>query len=436
MVRDNRQLPPVIVLGGMAIALSITRSLGRAGIKVYAFNEPDAHVRYSRFCHECVQFPWSHDNAADWARYLLGSDSDHLRGAVVLAACDNAIEMILEQREKLAQKYLLDESNPQAQHWMLNKLDTYRQARAAGVPMPHFWVAEKPENLLDLKSELVFPLIVKPLLSHFVPRFGGKKFVLARNFEELHAIYGRIGGTGIATVLMEHIPGPDDRLCSYYTYLDENSQPLFHFTKRIIRRFPVGMGTGCYHVTDWNPEVRDVALPLFQYVKLRGLANAEFKRDHRDGKLKLIECNARFTAANGLVTASGFDLPLFVYNRLVGRPQAPLEKYRTGMRLWYPVDDFLAFRELRRRGEMTWMRWMASLCHRKMLPFFRWDDPVPTLAAGLRWTGIGRAVSRLRRLAGRAVRWLTTPLRRLSFGREPPGSTLTLRSPEECAAKR
>jgi predicted ATP-grasp superfamily ATP-dependent carboligase len=320
--------------------------------------------------------------------------------------------MILEHRQELAQKFLLDECNPQAQHCMLDKLATYREARAAGVPMPRFWVAEKPEGLLDLKGGLVFPLIVKPLLSHvFMPRFGGKKFMLVANFEELQGVYRRISDTGIATVLMEHIPGPDDRLCSYYTYLDEQSQPLFHFTKRVIRRFPVGMGTGCYHVTDWNPEVRDVALPFFQYVKLRGLANAEFKRDVRDGRLKLIECNARFTAANCLVTASGFDLPLFVYNRLVGRPQAPLEKYRTGMRLWYPADDYQAFRELRRRGELTWFRWGMSLCHRKMLPFFRWDDPVPTVAAGLRWTGIGRVWSRLRRFAGRVVGWLATPFR-------------------------
>jgi hypothetical protein len=57
------------------------------------------------------------------------------------------------------------------------------------------------------------------------------------------------------------------------------------------------MGNACYHLTDWNPEVGDLSLKLFQWVGLRGLANAEFKRDERDGKLKLIECNARFTAS-------------------------------------------------------------------------------------------------------------------------------------------
>ncbi len=113
---------------------------------------------------------------------------------------------------------------------------------------------------------------------------------------------------GVEVVLLEVIPGPDDLLCSYYTYLDEAGEPQFHFTKRIIRRYPEHEGFACYHITDWNPEVRDLGLQLFRHAGLKGVANVEFKRDPRDGQLKLIECNARFTAANGLLTASGIDL--------------------------------------------------------------------------------------------------------------------------------
>ena len=127
----------------------------------------------------------------------------------------------------------------------------------------------------------------------------------------------------IEVLLVELIPGLDDLLCSYYTYLDEAHQPLFHYTKRVIRRNPPGMGGGCYHVTDWIPELCDPSLRLIQEAGLRGLANVEFKRDPRDGQLKLIECNARFSASLCLSRRSGFDLARFVYNRVVGLPQAP-----------------------------------------------------------------------------------------------------------------
>jgi D-aspartate ligase len=213
--------------------------------------------------------------------------------------------------------------------------------------------------------------------------------------------YATVSGAGIETLLVEMIPGPDSKLCSYYTYLDENSEPLFHFTKRIIRRYPVNMGGGCYHITDWIPEVQDVSLRLFKQARLRGLANAEFKRDDRDGKLKLIEVNARFTGANSLVAASGFDLARFVYNRLVGRAQEPLVTYVLGMRLWDPEADFHAFRELRRRGQLTFREWIASLMHRQVLMFFRWYDPWPTMVFQCR-----HARDFLARRAGRLARWI------------------------------
>jgi D-aspartate ligase len=373
-----RTPPPAIIVGGEANAVSIARSLGRAGVKVYALNEPDAPVRFSRFC-QSIPLSWGQSNPAGWARYLLGPDSDALRGAVLLAASDTAIEVLLRHREELAKKFILDDSEPAAQQSMLDKLATYRLAVAAGVRTPRFWVAETARDLEKLEGDLVFPLIVKPLLSHqFTPIFG-KKYLFIKDFEELRRVWQRVGESGLAVMLVEHLPGGDDLLCSYYTYLDADGRSLFDFTKRVIRRFPVGMGNGSYHVTDRVPEVRELSLRLFRQAGLRGLANAEFKRDPRDGQLKLIECNARFTAANCLVMSAGLDLPLFVYNRLVGRPTPPMDRYRVGLRLWYPRQDWGAFRELRRRGELSLWGWLRSVLHRQTFAYFRWSDPLPAV---------------------------------------------------------
>jgi predicted ATP-grasp superfamily ATP-dependent carboligase len=378
MADNNGALPPVILLGGACNALSVARSLGRAGVKVLALNSPGAYVRHSRYC-TLLRPPGWEAGIGAWADYLLGPDSEPLRGAVLLACSDTELEFLAHNREPLASKYRLDLSNPQAQLCMLNKLSTYQMARAAGIPLPRFWTPQTREQVESLRPELPFPLLVKPLYSHVYRRRFTNKLVVAQNFEEVVKGYGAARAAGVDVMLVEMIPGPDDRLCSYYTYLDENGEPLFHFTKRIIRRFPPIQGGACYHVTDWIPEVKDVSLRLFQAVGLRGLANAEFKRDQRDGRLKLIECNARFTEGNRLVAASGYDLGLFVYNRIVGRPQPPLGAFQLGKRLWYPVEDYRAFRQLRREGELTWLRWLASLAHRKVLPYFRWDDPLPTL---------------------------------------------------------
>ena len=387
--RHPDNLPPVILLGGGANALSVARQIGHLGAAVYALNEPGALVRYSRYCRfidvqggEAASGGGAGEEtlALVWERFLLAGQSDGLRGAVLLACSDAGIRLIAERREALAERYLLDDSEPRAQLTMLNKLSTYRAAAAAGVATPKFWVAESVADLEAVRSELVFPLIVKPRLGYVFEAKTGKKLLEVNSYPEVAEAVEAVAATGTSSVLMEKIPGGDERLCSYYTYLDEESRPLLHFTKRIIRRYPLMSGAACYHVTDWVPELVEPANRLFRHVGLRGLANVEFKLDSRDGVLKLIECNARFTAADCLVARSGIRLGEFVYCRLTGRPLPDVSRFERGVHLWDPVRDYQAHRALKKRGELTTRRWLAGVCRRQTFAYFRWTDPMPALA--------------------------------------------------------
>ncbi|MCU1248386.1 MAG: hypothetical protein JWQ49_1415, partial [Edaphobacter sp.] len=297
-----------------------------------------------------------------------------------------------------------------------DKLCTYRVAQAAGVPTPKFWVADTREQVLEVEHDLVFPLILKPVLGHkFSRKFIGP-YAVARNLDDLLSAFDTVSGAGIPTFLVEMIPGPDDRLCSYYTYLDENGKNLIDFTKRVIRRYPLNMGGSTYHITDDVPHVRELALALFRLVGLRGVANAEFKMDVRDGKLKLIECNARFTAADCLLVASGLNLPLLVYNRLTGRPHIEPPSYRLRMRLLKPVGDFAAYRQLNRMGLLTFRAWIRSIMHRQIFPVFRWDDPLPAILGSGSW--VRYAWSRFR----------SSTLSRKDAAAQSRLSTMTIRS--------
>jgi D-aspartate ligase len=401
-------LPPAIVLDGRVNAVSIARGLARMGVAVHALGEPTSPARYSRYVH-WVRLPETADPAAAWTEFLLGPKSEHLRGAVLIAAGDAGLEIVMAHRQALAERFLLDEINIDAQQCMLNKLSTYRAAVEAGVPTPRFWLARSAESVAALHDELVFPLLVKPTLSHVFERQFDVKHLTVENLDELLDALRAVGDAESEIMLVEKIPGLDDRLCSYYTYLDADGNPQFDLTKRVIRRYPVGQGNACYHITDRNPEVRELALKLLRQVGLRGLANVEFKRDDRDGRLKLIECNARFTAPDCLIARSGFNLARFVYRRIVGLPAEPFGEYRSGVRLWYPAEDFLAYRELRRRGEMTRWQWLASVAHRQTFPLFQFRDPLPTLVTEWR---------RAKRIAGRIRRKL------FGAGAEPSDDTL------------
>ena len=380
MTRDYRHtpLPPVIIFGGFENALPLVRTFGTRSIAVYVLVEPHSEVKYSRYA-RAIRLPENAPYLQSALAFLTSSASDHLLGSVLLVAGDEELGAVADHRRVLSQRFRLDVSNSDAQRMMLNKLDTYEAARQAGVPTPQFWQVQSDDDLYRLRDEFVYPLIVKPKLSHEFQRKFKAKFILVEDFPQLLDGYHQVEKEGIDTLLVEMIPGPDSKLCSYYTYMDEAGDALFDFTKRVIRRYPTNMGLASYHITDRVEQVRELSLRLFRHVGLQGLANAEFKYDERDKQLKLIECNARFTAANALVARAGFDLGLFVYNGIVGIPRPVLTDFRVGLRQWDPTRDVLAFRELNKRGELTLIQWLSSIMHWHSYAYFSWRDPLPSL---------------------------------------------------------
>src|SRR5262249_61585869 len=263
---------------------------------------------------------------------------------------------------------------------MLDKDRTYRLADAAGVDRPRTVTARPPVDLEGAAEAVGFPCALKPLQSHAFARHSGfGKVIVARDRAELEAAFAVALSLDVQMLATEIVPGSEDQYMSYYSYLDEQGEPLFHFTKQKLRQYPVGFGLACYQVSVWSEETAEIGLRFFERIGLRGLGCVEFKRDARDGRLKLIECNHRFTAANELVQRSGIDLALLAYNRALGRGIPSFDGYKLGVRIWHPLEDVRALRDSRREGELTVGGWLMSLMHRVHLPLFRFSDPLPTV---------------------------------------------------------
>lgn len=383
--------PPAILLGGVN-SLSVARRLGRRGVRVLWAGDDDLRLSFSRYCRRlrlpAGPGPW-YERAGD---FLLGPGAEHLEGAVLLACNDRAVELIARRKDELSRRFLVDATAPEVQLCMLDKLCTYRAAAAAGVPTPRFWTIGSSEELAAIRHELVFPLIVKPLdSSAFQAAFDGAKHLTAHDRSEVEAAVERFGAARLEFMLVERIPGPDSLLCSYYTYMEDDGTPAGDFTKRIVRRQPLGEGQATLHVTGWIPEVRESALRLLQHSGHRGLAAVEFKRDERDGVLKLIEANVRFTGCNAIVASSGVDLAYYVYSRLTGGDYRLPARFREGRRLWNPRRDLQAVLDLRASGEISLPAWLRSLRPAEMfyaVPY----DPLP---------GLGGVVESARRLVRR-----------------------------------
>lgn len=293
---------------------------------------------------------------------------------------DEALELVARHRAELVQLgYIPSEHDDDVLLAMLDKERTYRLAQAVGVETPMtITLAEDAE--LDSVAGFSFPCAVKPLQSYvFARHLPGVKALIAADERALRHHLRLAASLGVAVMLTEIIPGPESAFCSYYSYLDESGEPLFHYTRHKLRQHPLPFGVASYATNDAQPEAQRIGLQFFQGVGVRGLGNVEFKRDARDGRLKLIECNSRYTAADRHLWLCGLDLPLFVYNRLVGRPLPPMETRRFGVRFWHPIQDMHTFLVARRQGALSLRGWMRSLAHRQHFPVADIRDPMPTV---------------------------------------------------------
>ena len=377
----------VLLLGGKENALSITRHLGSLGIAVRVSGPANCWALHSRFCAEAIPIPKNSRQQDYWHSLLLGNDG-RLNGHIVWALSDDAIEFVNANRDRLALRYVLDDSDASLQRDFLDKMKTLELAKQAGVDAPRYWKIGSTGDLESLRGQIMFPAMVKPIQSHkFTKVFGQKLFIVENSFEELVAQARKAQEQGIEIFVVEMIPGPDALLSSYYTYRTGNGARLFDFTKSVIRRWPVNRGNGCYHRTGWLPETAAAGAKFFEGVGLRGLGNIEFKRDLRDGKLKVIEVNARFTAAQELVRRAGVPIDLMIYCHLTNQPVPTPKPTEKELRLWYPVRDFLGFLDLWKRGELSFWGWLKSVVKPgHVFPLASLADPLPMLGAGLALT--------------------------------------------------
>ncbi len=382
----TRTDPPVVILGGDATAIPVGRSLGRAGIQVYAVGVPNNPIRHSRYCTKYTDLGDGSDMQERWLEWL---DSGP-RGAVILPCSDDGLELIARNRPSLLELgYRPMEADDEVVLAMLDKDRTYELARRIGVTTPHTVTVRSLEDIDARVDGITYPCGLKPLHSHlFVKRCEtNAKMFIVRGRDELDDTLTRMLTLGLEMLVTEIVEGDDDQLFGYHSYIDQRGKPLYEFTVRKLRQFPIHFGIGCYRIGEWHPDVAELGLRFLQGVGLHGIAHVEFKRDAKDGQLKLIECNHRISGAIELLRSSGIDLPLLAYNRALRRGGPPLHPCRWGLRLWHPIQDVRALIAYRRLGELSFAQWVRSLIHRQHFPVFSWDDPMPTVVYHLRILG-------------------------------------------------
>jgi len=374
----SAQVQPAVVVGvGCGVGLGIIRDLGQRGVPVLAVgSDSQVSALLSRYClAEASVDP--HYKEEDFIGELLALGSRLRRRGVMFAASDDSVAALSRHKARLEKHFVLPLLSWDRMRLLVDKEEQAKVAWRAGVETPVTAFIHGPDDLAEAAATVPFPAVLKPSAPLALRRRLGVKVIQVQTKDDLKAAYDKISFCG-SLLLQEVVPGRDDAVLISGTYHDADSRPLAVFTGRKLRQRPRGFGDTRAGESRWSDELAAVTLRLLDEVRYHGVSDVEFKRDARDGRLKLIEVNARQGLWAPLATAAGVNLSYAAYRDAVGRPYvAPPQ--RDGVR-WldavYDVHDSVG--EML-RGELEPKEWLSSLHTVRADCLLSLHDPRPGL---------------------------------------------------------
>lgn len=413
----SRDLPAAVVLGGGHNALGVFRSLGPRGIRILAVhtNPRDAALR-SKFCAVVIPPCDPADDEERYVEFLMGLSSPSSAAPVLIPTGDAEVMAISRHRGRLLSRFRFVMAEHSVIESLIDKQLFSRLAERHGLLAPRSYILDDPSGLEALSREMVYPCVIKPARSRawgdagFQRRFGGNdgwtKRLVVGSRDELLRVYPAVAAFDKRLLVQEYIEGGDDTLYDFYSYLDEDLEPLGCFMIRKLRTLPIdGNGIGTCVESVWEQDLADTSLRFLKAIGFRGNSAVCFKRCVRTGRFYVIEVNARLALHHSLAAYCGVDLAYMSYLEAAGSKPTPAKVAERKVRWLSFWDDLAAFRRYAKRGDWNLRTWLASLQGEKTHCFFALGDIRPFAlksAEALLVEALGR--SRLRRALGTARR--------------------------------
>jgi predicted ATP-grasp superfamily ATP-dependent carboligase len=113
---------------------------------------------------------------------------------------------------------------------------------------------------------------------------------------------------GIRFLASEFIPGDDTNIYAYTGYRSRQGQILNEWTGKKLNQYPGLFGVFSSASNEAPEIVREQGRKLLDGMNIFGIAEPEFKFDHRNGKYKLMEINLRSMMWHRTGNLSGVNL--------------------------------------------------------------------------------------------------------------------------------
>ncbi|MEI9475725.1 MAG: ATP-grasp domain-containing protein, partial [Deltaproteobacteria bacterium] len=315
-------------------SLSVTRSLGKKGYRVIVCGKEFRNISsVSRYCHKGYKVgdPNRNDNSY-FNRVLEIILKENIE--MVFPMSDSTICILNKNRNNVPQNAIIACPDDDKVEPIVNKYSLFRIAEANGILIPKTVFFGNRQEYFSKEPELPeFPLVIKPFKSR-IPTANGSipaRVMYANHLKELNTLIKRGDTFDYPFLIQERILGPGTGL---FTLFDKNKHIALFSHKRLREKPPSGGVSVLCESVSLDEEMVEASKTLLSIVEWTGVAMVEFKRDRRDGKVKLMEINGRFWGSLQLAIESGIDFPCLLIDYLGHKvPEQIIDKYRVGVRL-------------------------------------------------------------------------------------------------------
>jgi len=296
-----------------ANALAAVRSLGKHGVEVVCGStSKHAQSFYSRYCASRFIYPSPQNETAFVKSVADRAISDRID--VVLPIGYDANTVLSKHLGEFDGVTEVPVVTWDSMKVASDKAATMEFAKNLGIGIPRTY-----STIDDVDS---FPVVVKGAGGAGRLRYVNSRQELA----EMHPS---------ESVMQEYVPG-----VGYgYFALFNKGELKASFMHRRIREYPVTGGASSAAESVHDPELERAGSKLLKSLNWHGVAMAEFKKDTRDGKFKLMEINPKFWGSLDLSIVSGIDFPYLDVKMAMDGDVEPVVKYRTGERFTWPFPN-------------------------------------------------------------------------------------------------
>lgn len=375
-----REPVPILTLGGGLTALGVLRCLGRRKLPTFSIcgHSGFDFSRHSRWYREPAGLATARPQ--DLASFLVSLPIQH---AVLMPCADDWLAAVSGLPPDLSIRFPSSVPPPTAVRSMVNKWEFAELVRSLAIPAPITRLIGSYGQLEQLLLSHFEPQILKPLSSKsFRERHGVKGFIISTK-SEASTIANRIH---FPIMLQQYIPGPPAATYHIEGFVDRHGRICARFARQRLRLYPRGLGNSSMMRSVPLHQVASALEGLERLllaVSYRGIFNAEFKYDYRDGQFKIIEVNARPWWYIEFAAKCGVDVAWLAYQDALGLPVTRLNRYESERRCAHFLNDVRAFRTCRHDDALSFWRWAMSVLGADDA-LFAWDDLGPALATAMR----------------------------------------------------